>query len=147
VETPGAAAEQRQGQGGAAAAAALRPALSLASTVLSWDFAKTAAHDTALSGFFRATQEVGEGGGGAAEVPFLKAPAGVSWAFPAYTRSTLTEIYLCHACSCHEILRMATPPGGHTGVAARAGRPRRRDRGGAARAGGRWVFLGAGARL
>jgi hypothetical protein len=24
-------------------------------------------------------------------------------------RSILTEIYLCHACSCHELLRMETP--------------------------------------
>jgi hypothetical protein len=30
----------------------------------------------------------------------------VSWAFPSCTRSILTEIYLCHACSCHEKLRM-----------------------------------------
>jgi iduronate 2-sulfatase len=27
----------------------------------------------------------------------------VSRAFPSYTRSILTEIYLCHPCSCHEI--------------------------------------------
>ena len=31
-----------------------------------------------------------------------KLPA-VSRAFPSCTRSILTEIYLCHACSCHEI--------------------------------------------
>jgi hypothetical protein len=30
-------------------------------------------------------------------------------AFPSWKRSILAEIYLCHACSCHEILRMATP--------------------------------------
>jgi hypothetical protein len=29
--------------------------------------------------------------------------AAVSRAFPSCTRSILTEIYLCHACSCHEI--------------------------------------------
>jgi hypothetical protein len=29
--------------------------------------------------------------------------AGVIRAFPSYTRSILTKIYLCHACSCHEI--------------------------------------------
>jgi hypothetical protein len=29
--------------------------------------------------------------------------AGVSRAFPSCTRSIWTEIYLCHACSCHEI--------------------------------------------
>jgi beta-glucosidase-like glycosyl hydrolase len=33
----------------------------------------------------------------------------VSEAFPSYSRSILTEIYLCHPCSCHEILRMETP--------------------------------------
>eukprot|EP01047_Picozoa_sp_COSAG01_P078038 COSAG01_NODE_14273_length_1474_cov_1.242182_1_plen_243_part_10 len=33
----------------------------------------------------------------------------VSRAFPSWKRSTLTEIYLCHACSCHEILRAETP--------------------------------------
>eukprot|EP01047_Picozoa_sp_COSAG01_P039512 COSAG01_NODE_3271_length_6320_cov_8.998554_7_plen_92_part_00 len=27
----------------------------------------------------------------------------MSRAFPAYARSILTEIYLCHACSCHKI--------------------------------------------
>ena len=27
----------------------------------------------------------------------------MSGAFPSRTRSILTEIYLCHACSCHEI--------------------------------------------
>jgi hypothetical protein len=31
------------------------------------------------------------------------AAAVVSRAFPSYTRSILTEIYLCHSCSCHEI--------------------------------------------
>jgi hypothetical protein len=30
-------------------------------------------------------------------------------AFPSWNRSILTEIYLCHACSCHEILRMEMP--------------------------------------
>jgi hypothetical protein len=33
---------------------------------------------------------------------------GVSRPFPSWNRSILTEIYLCHACSCHEILRTAT---------------------------------------
>jgi hypothetical protein len=32
----------------------------------------------------------------------------VSWPFPSWNRSTLTEIYLCHACPCHEILRTET---------------------------------------
>jgi hypothetical protein len=36
----------------------------------------------------------------------------VSWAFPSCTRSILTEIYICHACSCQEI---------EDGNAARAG--------------------------
>jgi hypothetical protein len=31
------------------------------------------------------------------------APPGVSWALPSWDRSMLTEIYLCHACSDHEI--------------------------------------------
>ena len=30
----------------------------------------------------------------------------VSRPFPSWNRSILTEIYLCHACSCQEILRM-----------------------------------------
>jgi hypothetical protein len=33
----------------------------------------------------------------------------VSRAFPSCTRSILTEIYLCHACSDHEIEDMETP--------------------------------------
>eukprot|EP01047_Picozoa_sp_COSAG01_P071459 COSAG01_NODE_11096_length_2009_cov_4.966492_1_plen_130_part_00 len=32
----------------------------------------------------------------------------VSRAFPSWNRSVLTEIYLCHACSRHEILRVET---------------------------------------
>jgi hypothetical protein len=36
-------------------------------------------------------------------------PMAVSGAFPSLTRSILTEIYLCHSCSCHERLRMETP--------------------------------------
>jgi hypothetical protein len=32
----------------------------------------------------------------------------VSAPCPSWNRSILTEIYLCHACSCHEILRMET---------------------------------------
>jgi hypothetical protein len=32
----------------------------------------------------------------------------VSRPFPFWNRSILTEIYLCHACSCQEILRMET---------------------------------------
>jgi hypothetical protein len=35
----------------------------------------------------------------------------VSWAFRSCMRSIPAEIYLCHACSCHEILRAETPPG------------------------------------
>jgi hypothetical protein len=34
--------------------------------------------------------------------------APVSQPFPSWIRSTLTEIYLCHACSCQEILRTET---------------------------------------
>jgi hypothetical protein len=30
-------------------------------------------------------------------------------AFPSWMRSIVTEIYLCRACSCHEILRVETP--------------------------------------
>jgi hypothetical protein len=33
----------------------------------------------------------------------------VGRAFPSWNRSILTEIYLCHACSYQEILRMQTP--------------------------------------
>jgi hypothetical protein len=33
----------------------------------------------------------------------------VHQAFPSMMRSILTEIYLCHACSCQEILRVETP--------------------------------------
>jgi hypothetical protein len=32
-----------------------------------------------------------------------RADGHVSRAFPSWTRSMLTEIYLCHACSCHKI--------------------------------------------
>jgi hypothetical protein len=32
----------------------------------------------------------------------------VSRPFPSWDRSTLAEIYLCHACSCHELLRAET---------------------------------------
>jgi hypothetical protein len=39
--------------------------------------------------------------------PLYIAP--VSRAFPYWKRSILAEIYLCHACSCHEISRMKTP--------------------------------------
>jgi hypothetical protein len=34
--------------------------------------------------------------------------AAVSRPFPSSNRSMLAEIYLCHACSCHEILRAGT---------------------------------------
>jgi hypothetical protein len=33
----------------------------------------------------------------------------VSEAFPSCVRSSVTEIYRCHDCSCHEILRMGAP--------------------------------------
>jgi hypothetical protein len=46
--------------------------------------------------------------------------AGVSQAFPSWTRSILTEIYLCHACSYH-VLRTETPGQGRPGAAAAAG--------------------------
>jgi hypothetical protein len=45
----------------------------------------------------------------------------VSEAFPSYSRSILTEIYLCHPCSCHEILRREMPRAGHVGGALPAG--------------------------
>eukprot|EP01047_Picozoa_sp_COSAG01_P057470 COSAG01_NODE_6645_length_3566_cov_2.581194_3_plen_143_part_00 len=35
-------------------------------------------------------------------------PEAVRRAFPSMMRSILTEIYPCHACSCHEILRVET---------------------------------------
>jgi hypothetical protein len=35
-------------------------------------------------------------------------PEDVSRPFPSWNRSILTEIYRCHACSCHEILRTDT---------------------------------------
>ena len=37
-----------------------------------------------------------------------KKPEAVRWAFPSMMRSILAEIYLCHACSCHETLRVET---------------------------------------
>eukprot|EP01047_Picozoa_sp_COSAG01_P104096 COSAG01_NODE_33474_length_563_cov_1.372845_2_plen_74_part_01 len=37
------------------------------------------------------------------ELAGLGAAVGVSREFPSCSRSTLTEIYLCHACSCHAI--------------------------------------------
>ena len=39
----------------------------------------------------------------------LRKFSSVSRAFPSCTRSILTEIYLCHACSDHEIEDMETP--------------------------------------
>eukprot|EP01047_Picozoa_sp_COSAG01_P071410 COSAG01_NODE_11073_length_2013_cov_2.408046_4_plen_47_part_00 len=33
--------------------------------------------------------------------PRQRTPEQVSWAFPSWNRSILTEIYLCHARSCH----------------------------------------------
>jgi hypothetical protein len=39
----------------------------------------------------------------------LRESRDVSRAFPSWERSILTEIHLCHACSCQEILRMDTP--------------------------------------
>jgi hypothetical protein len=38
----------------------------------------------------------------------------VSRPFSSWMRSILAEIYLCHACSAHEILRMETPGQGGT---------------------------------
>jgi hypothetical protein len=55
-------------------------------------------------------------------------------AFPSWSRSTLTEIYLCHACSDHEILR-AGPPRAGRGPAA-AARERDLERGGGGRRAG-----------
>ena len=60
---------------GAAAAAepSVEPCLQLAAAVLSWDFAKADAVDTALSGFFRAEDALS--GGGSGEVRALKPSA------------------------------------------------------------------------
>jgi hypothetical protein len=44
------------------------------------------------------------------EVPLIVTES-VGRAFPFWNRSTLAEIYLCHARSCHEILRTETLPG------------------------------------
>eukprot|EP01047_Picozoa_sp_COSAG01_P035872 COSAG01_NODE_2774_length_7098_cov_13.905571_8_plen_271_part_00 len=59
-----------------------------------------------------------EGGGGEGEEwcqaeaeghdEIIVAVCPVSRPFPSWDRSTLTEIYLCHACSCQEILRTET---------------------------------------
>jgi hypothetical protein len=38
------------------------------------------------------------------------------WAFPSCMRSILTEIYLCHACSCHEIDERKRPGPGSGGT-------------------------------
>jgi hypothetical protein len=38
---------------------------------------------------------------------------GCAAAFPSWNRSILTEIYLCHACSCHEILSGNAAAGAH----------------------------------
>jgi hypothetical protein len=48
-------------------------------------------------------------------------------AFPSCTRCIVTEIYLCHACSCHEISRMETPRAGARWARALRS-PRRRRR-------------------
>jgi hypothetical protein len=42
------------------------------------------------------------------DVPALAAGMAVSRPFPSWDRSISTEIYLCRACSCHEILRVET---------------------------------------
>eukprot|EP01047_Picozoa_sp_COSAG01_P058857 COSAG01_NODE_6991_length_3401_cov_3.070000_4_plen_196_part_00 len=41
--------------------------------------------------------------------PLAAAACAVRRAFLPWSRSMLTEIYLCHTCSCQEILRMETP--------------------------------------
>ncbi len=58
---------------GAASEPSLEPCLQLAAAVLSWDFAKADAVDTALSGFFRAEDALS--GGGSGEVRALKPSA------------------------------------------------------------------------
>jgi hypothetical protein len=45
----------------------------------------------------------------------------VSWASPSCVRSILTEIYLCHACSCHEVEDGNARTGHTRGAAARRG--------------------------
>jgi hypothetical protein len=50
----------------------------------------------------------------------------VGRAFSSWNRSILTEIYLCHACSYHEILRTTAPPRSHpssAGTLTRVGPP------------------------
>ena len=47
----------------------------------------------------------------------------MSRAFPSWNRSTLTEIYLCHACSCHEIEDENGPDSELWGVAGGAHTP------------------------
>eukprot|EP01047_Picozoa_sp_COSAG01_P066673 COSAG01_NODE_9251_length_2504_cov_2.227027_4_plen_163_part_00 len=42
------------------------------------------------------------------ETTALGAAIAVSRPFPSWNRPILTEIYLCHACSCQEILRVET---------------------------------------
>jgi hypothetical protein len=66
--------------------------------------------------------------------------ADVSGAFPSWNRSIWTGIYLCHACSDHEILRVETP-----GRAAELQRRRRRRRGGGGGRAGRWATADASA--
>jgi hypothetical protein len=67
----------------------------------------------------------------------------VSRAFPSCTRSILTEIYLCHACSHHEIVDGNARPGGRPAAAATHARRRRRRR---RRRGGGGPGRGAGHR-
>jgi hypothetical protein len=45
---------------------------------------------------------------GATHNPLATAACAVRQAFSSWSRSMLSEIYLCHTCSCQEILRMET---------------------------------------
>eukprot|EP01047_Picozoa_sp_COSAG01_P031200 COSAG01_NODE_2204_length_8173_cov_4.803939_4_plen_290_part_00 len=64
------------------------------------------------------------GGGGGAQQPQPSRYVPVSRPFPSWNRSILTEIYLCRACSCQEILRTETAGQGSHSYA-RVGRSQR----------------------
>ena len=84
---------------------ALASALQLAGTILSWDFSKTLATDTALSGFFRAEEQLGGGGGGGGAA-FLK--PGAAWrAVLCAPQSQLAELFFALATHCRGNGRLA----------------------------------------
>jgi hypothetical protein len=80
----------------------------------------TRSHDGFLDASLSRPRTVGGGG--------WLAPGPVSQAFPSWNWSTLTEIYLCHACSHHEIEDEKRPGrGGGRSRPRPARRPRRRN--------------------